>query len=43
VSGLDEARAVVRRSFPPTVVEPKSQAGWDAAYERFSKLTVPAR
>ena len=43
VSGLDEARAVVRRSFPPTIVEPKSQAGWDAAYERFSKLTVPAR
>ncbi|MCC7498440.1 MAG: rhamnulokinase [Bryobacterales bacterium] len=36
--GLAEARDVIRRSFPLTVVEPRSAAGWDAAYERFVSL-----
>ncbi|MCX6621867.1 MAG: rhamnulokinase [Acidobacteria bacterium] len=38
VNGLDEARAVVRKSFPLRVVEPRRGEGWDAAYERFVKL-----
>lgn len=41
LSGLDEAREVVRRSFPPTVVEPGSKDGWDDAYARFCKLSAP--
>lgn len=35
---LDEARQVVRRSFPLVRYEPADGASWDAAYERFSKL-----
>ncbi len=35
---LEEARAVVKASFPVTVVEPKSRAGWDEAYARFCAL-----
>jgi rhamnulokinase len=35
---LDEARQVVRRSFPLVRYEPADGAPWDAAYERFSKL-----
>jgi len=35
LSSLDEARAVVRRSFEPRVFEPTRRAEWDAAYERF--------
>ena len=38
LAGLDEARAVVRRSFPTRVIEPASNAGWDAAYERYRRL-----
>ncbi|MEN6608509.1 MAG: FGGY-family carbohydrate kinase, partial [Bryobacteraceae bacterium] len=40
LSGLDEAREVVRRSFPPTVVEPGSKDGWDEAYAKFCKLSA---
>jgi rhamnulokinase len=35
LSGLDEARAVVRRSFPTRVIEPAPKADWNAAYEKF--------
>jgi len=35
LSGLDEARAVVRRSFPTRIVQPAPTADWDAAYERY--------
>ncbi len=38
LNGLAEAREVIGRSFPVTVVEPRSGAGWDVAYERFAKL-----
>jgi rhamnulokinase len=38
LSGLEEAREVVRASFPVTVVDPKSHAGWDEAYARFCEL-----
>lgn len=38
VKGLSELRQVVKRSFPVTVVEPGSAAGWDAAYEKFLAL-----
>ncbi len=41
ISGLDEARAVVRRSFPTRVVQPAPAADWDAAYRRY--LAVCAR
>jgi rhamnulokinase len=38
LSGIDEGRAVIRRSFAPKVYTPNSGAGWSEAYERFSKL-----
>ena len=37
-SGLAEARAVVRASFPVESFEPQGPSGWDEAYERFRKL-----
>jgi len=39
-SGLAEARQLIRRSFPVTTFEPKPQADWDRAYEKFRKLPV---
>jgi rhamnulokinase len=38
LSGLDEARAVVRRSFPTRVIEPAPKADWNGAYKKFCKL-----
>ncbi len=38
LKGLAQARAVVRRSFPPVLFEPHPQADWEAAYERFCAL-----
>jgi rhamnulokinase len=38
LSGLDEARRLIARSFPLTTIEPSPQANWDAAYERFCTL-----
>jgi rhamnulokinase len=35
LSGLKEAREVVKRSFDVTRLEPRSTEGWDAAYEKF--------
>jgi rhamnulokinase len=40
LSGLVEARQVVKASFPVEVVEPKPGAGWDEAYAKFCKLTA---
>jgi rhamnulokinase len=37
-SDLAEARAVVRRSFPPNVYEPGSDARWDEAFARLQSL-----
>ncbi len=34
LSSLQEARALVRASFPTTVFEPSGQPGWDEAYQR---------
>lgn len=42
LKSLADARQVVRASFPLTVVEPKSAAGWDEAYEKFRRLPVTA-
>lgn len=39
LSGLADVRRVVRASFELTAVEPHPSAEWDAAYERFRKLT----
>jgi rhamnulokinase len=37
LAGLDEARALVRRSFPVRAIEPAPKADWDAAYEKFRR------
>ena len=38
VASHDEARAMVRESFPLETFEPSSGAGWDDAYERYQKI-----
>lgn len=38
VSGLNEARALVRRSFPTEEYTPESVGEWDKAYENFRKI-----
>ena len=38
LADLDEARAVVRRSFPTRVIEPAPAADWDRAYQRYRDL-----
>jgi rhamnulokinase len=43
LSSLPEARALIGRSFPLTVVEPAPQADWDAVYERFRACQELAR
>jgi rhamnulokinase len=40
VKDLEEARAVVRRSLPLSLYEPKPAAGWDEAFEKFCRLTA---
>lgn len=40
LSGLAEARDVVRRSFPVETFEPRPTADWDAAYRRYQALTA---
>jgi rhamnulokinase len=35
LANLDEARAVVRHSFPPTTVDPQPSAEWERAYQRY--------
>jgi len=43
LSGLEEARAVVRRSFPTRVVKPGPSADWDAAYAKYCGLVRATR
>jgi rhamnulokinase len=38
IASLADARAVVARSFPVTVYEPRDTAAWDAAADRFAAL-----
>jgi rhamnulokinase len=38
IASLADARAVVGRSFPVTVYEPRDTAAWDAAAGRFAAL-----
>jgi rhamnulokinase len=38
LSGLAEAREMVRRSFPLTTFEPRTRSGWDEAYKNFSTM-----
>jgi rhamnulokinase len=38
LADIAEARALVRRSFPVDVYEPRSAAAWDALYERYVGL-----
>jgi rhamnulokinase len=38
LGSLGEAREVVRRSFAPTVHEPRGREAWDEAYGRFERL-----
>jgi len=41
-ASLQEARAVVRGSFEVVHYQPGDPTPWDAAYERFCELTIPA-
>jgi rhamnulokinase len=38
ISGLREAREVVRRSSSPETITPKPAADWDRAYEKFRRI-----
>ena len=38
VSGIDQARDVIRNSFPIETYEPKDTDAWDAAYQKLLKL-----
>jgi rhamnulokinase len=38
LASLEEARAVVRRSFDVAAFQPKATAAWDDAYERYLML-----
>jgi sugar (pentulose or hexulose) kinase len=38
ISGLDDARAIVRSSFSPIVYEPQPADDWEEAYLRFLDL-----
>jgi rhamnulokinase len=40
ISGLAEAREVVRNSFPLEVVEPRDRTGWGEAYERYQEVAA---
>ncbi|GBD18520.1 L-Rhamnulokinase [bacterium HR27] len=42
VDNLDDARAIVRASFPLSVYEPQPAVDWDMAYERFVSITRQA-
>lgn len=39
LASVDEARALVRSSFPPVLYEPGDRQPWDEGYERFGHLT----
>jgi rhamnulokinase len=38
VSSLEEGRALIRRSFPIQVFEPRATEPWEAAYQRYLRL-----
>jgi rhamnulokinase len=38
IDGLEEARAVVRESFPPTHFEPRDRDAWEARFEEARRL-----
>jgi rhamnulokinase len=40
LSGLKEARQMVKRSFKVNVIEPRSTEGWGAACEKFHGLPL---
>jgi rhamnulokinase len=40
LSSLSDLRKVVRHSFPVRTYQPHEESNWQAAYERFQKLTV---
>jgi rhamnulokinase len=43
VASLDEARALIERSFPPERFEPAASALWDAQYARFREYLEISR
>ena len=43
VKSLDEARAIVRRSFDVKRYEPRESKRWESAYEKFREISRPAR
>lgn len=43
LAGVDEARALVRASFAPTVYRPRDTAPWAAAATKFDELTRAAK
>jgi rhamnulokinase len=38
LANIAEGRDLIRRSFPPTIYEPRPEADWDRAYQRFCEL-----
>jgi rhamnulokinase len=38
LKNLDEARQVIRNSFPVTGLEPSGNKGWESAYQKFLQL-----
>src|SRR5260221_5390606 len=40
VADLEEARSVVRRSFPTRTFEPAPTADWDAAYAMYRRIVI---
>lgn len=40
LAGLEEARALVRRSWPVEAFEPRPTADWDAAYRKYLEVTA---
>lgn len=42
LSNLEEARAVIRRSFAPLLYEPRASSTWEEAYQRFVTRILPA-
>lgn len=41
LASLEQAREVIRRSFAPTIYEPREREGWEAAYGRFAAIVTP--
>ena len=43
LSGLNEARALVRRSFPARTIQPAPTSDWDEAYRKYRLLAGQSR